>query len=176
MQTLSDVGILISSLFIMLRSLPTCRFAFSTHVWTSSTALCKLGQYCFTLLHSWNSWVFFRKQSVAHTSAKGACHSIAIPCIAHHSFSHNFGPILQQSGNNALIFGTSLDAHANFRYSFSDQWWFHLYIPLSCINTGVLPNSLHTCIWAIPNHPKKPILPWVPGPIEITNNDLLVSG
>ena len=42
--------------------------------------------------------------------------------------------------------------------------------------SGLLPNSLHKCIWAIPDHPKKPILPWVPGPIKITNNDLLASG
>ena len=51
----------------------------------------------------------------------------------------------------------------------------HLYLPLSCINTGILPNSLHKCIWAIPDQPKKPILPWVPGPNKITNNDLLAS-
>jgi hypothetical protein len=31
----------------------------------------------------------------------------------------------------------------------------HLYIPLSCINTRVIPKSLHTCIWDKPHHPKK---------------------
>jgi hypothetical protein len=31
----------------------------------------------------------------------------------------------------------------------------HLYMPLSCINTRVLPKSLHKCIWDKPHHPKK---------------------
>ena len=32
----------------------------------------------------------------------------------------------------------------------------HLYMPVSCINTRVLPKSLHKCIWDKPHHPKKP--------------------
>ena len=31
----------------------------------------------------------------------------------------------------------------------------HLYMPLLCINTRVLPKSLHKCIWDKPHHPKK---------------------
>ena len=32
----------------------------------------------------------------------------------------------------------------------------HLYMPPSCINTRVIPKSLHTCIWDKPHQPKKP--------------------
>ena len=45
----------------------------------------------------------------------------------------------------------------------------HLYIPLSCINTGILPNSLYTCIWAKPDQPKKLSIAMVPGLIRICN-------
>lgn len=50
MQMLTDVARQIPCSFIMFRSLPTCKFALSTHVWTSSTASCKLVRMA---SHSW---------------------------------------------------------------------------------------------------------------------------
>ena len=52
----------------------------------------------------------------------------------------------------------------------------HLYMALSCIKTGILPNSLHKCIWAIPDHPKKWSIAMVLGLVRIANSDLLTSG
>jgi hypothetical protein len=40
----------------------------------------------------------------------------------------------------------------------------------------MIPKSLYTSIWAKPHHPKKSILPWVPGLVWITNRVLYMSG
>jgi len=39
----------------------------------------------------------------------------------------------------------------------------HLYMPLLCINTRVLPKSLHKCIWDKPTTQKNRVLPWCRG-------------
>jgi len=49
---------------------------------------------------------------------------------------------------------------------------FHLYIPLSCINTGVIPKSLHTSIWAKPHQPKKSHPAMMPVMVRISNRVL----
>ncbi len=51
----------------------------------------------------------------------------------------------------------------------------HLYMPLLYINNGILPNSLHKCIWAVAHQPKSVrngVLPWVPGLVRMTNGSL----
>ena len=56
------------------------------------------------------------------------------------------------------------------------QSFTHLYLPLSCNNTWVWPNSHHTSIWAKPDQPKKQSIAVVPGLVRISNNDLFTSG
>jgi len=52
----------------------------------------------------------------------------------------------------------------------------HLYMPLLCINTRVLPKSLHKCIWDKFHHPKKQSIAVVPGLVRISNRVFWLDG